>query len=160
MAMGLPLIGGRLVRCGVALALALAAPRAGAAPGDLDPSFGDGGSKTTPFGESFSTAYALVLQPDGKLVAAGYVSPFSSTELGLARYDVSGTLDPTFGTEGLVTTPVGVQLNVQGLGLGLQPDGKLVVAGATNGEGQDILLARYDPDGSPDSTFGEEGIVT
>src|SRR5262245_1732983 len=101
MAMGLPLIGGRLVRCGVALALALTAPRAEAAPGNLDPSFGDGGSVTTPFGESFSTAYALVLQPDGKLVAAGYVS-FSSTEFGLARYDEFGMLDPTFGTEGLV----------------------------------------------------------
>ena len=77
-----------------------------AAPGVLDPSFGAGsGEVTTPIGTS-AGADAIVVQPDGKIVAAGgVVQSDSSQDFALARYEPDGTLDPTFGSAGIVQSP-------------------------------------------------------
>ena len=113
--------------------------------GRLDPSFGTGGKLTTDFGGLFNGASALVLQPDGKLVAAGH-GGFSETEedFALVRYLPDGRLDPSFGTGGKLTTDVGAFSGASALVL--QPDGKLVAAGFAVISDFDFALARYEGD--------------
>src|SRR5262245_10354339 len=96
----------------VLLALALVTARLAVAahPGDLDPSFGSGGAVTTTgFGTSAvgasAVASAVALQPDGKIVAVGFSqTPATQPLFTLERYNTDGSLDPTFGTGGTVTT--------------------------------------------------------
>jgi uncharacterized delta-60 repeat protein len=121
--------------------------------GSLDSTFGIGGRVTTDFGEYYGFGYALILQPDGKLVAAGYSG---RDNFALARYNADGSLDPTFGVGGKVTTTFNTTYN-EAYALGIQPDGKLVAAGQS---GFNLALARFNPDGSLDSTFGIGGRVT
>ncbi len=123
--------------------------------GSLDPTFGTGGKVTTDFAAR-DGARALVLQPDGKLVAAGFSEDINDNiDFALARYLTDGRLDASFGTGGTVTTDVG---GVDGArALVLQPDGKLGAAGVSGG---DFALVRYLPDGRLDPTFGMEGKVT
>jgi len=115
--------------------------------GALDPSFGVGGKVLTVFPGGLSEASAVVIQPNGKIVAAGryVVSLFS--QFALARYNSNGSLDPSFGAGGLVTTDfAGMTDNC--LGLALQLDGKLVAAGTTGDEANsfDSAIARYQAD--------------
>jgi uncharacterized delta-60 repeat protein len=135
-------------------------PVAGAA-GDLDPTFGIGGRVTTDFG-GFDQAHAVAVQPDGKVVVAGSsILGFSSGHVVLARYNPDGSLDTTFGMGGTVTTDFGGGFSAADALL-LQPDGKVVVAGdavPASGIGLDLALARYNPDGSLDATFGTGGRV-
>src|SRR5437868_14905206 len=95
--------GGLPARVGVAaLALALALS-AYAAPGDLDPTFGSGGKVGTAIGSGHDDANAMVLQPDGKIVAGGWTVSGANYLFGLARYNSNGTLDTSFGSGGIVT---------------------------------------------------------
>jgi uncharacterized delta-60 repeat protein len=93
--------------------------------GSLDPDFGTGGRVLTAFGAGYDMAHALVLQPDGKIVAAGHRA---GSDFALARYLPDGQLDPAFGTGGKITTDFGGSDEVANA-LVLQPDGKLVTAG-------------------------------
>jgi len=138
------------------------------ADGTLDPTFGTDGKVITAFhnpsGTSFDNVlHALVLQPDGKLVAAGTsrTVPYR-LDFALARYNPDGTLDPTFGTGGEVTTDFGFDLgDDQAFALALQPDGKLVATGrAVPENGAGIGLVRYNSDGTLDRSFGAAGKVT
>jgi uncharacterized delta-60 repeat protein len=128
--------------------------------GSLDTSFGTGGLVTTSFGQYDAAANTVLVQPDGSIVAAGHTSTSSSFfNFALARYHADGSLDPSFGTGGLVMTTFG-QLD-DARGLVLQSDGKLVAAGSyQNGTKVDVALARYNPDGSLDPSFGSSGQVT
>jgi uncharacterized delta-60 repeat protein len=156
----------RLLPIGTLLAwqLAMAGP-AQAKAGDLDPSFGIGGKVTTDFGTiDDAISDKMAVQADGKPVAAGYANDGPARDFALARYTPSGTLDPAFGSGGTVTTDFyGYTDHAQG-GLVVQPDGKLVAAGASftffTGGNYDFALARYNPDGTPDSSFGTGGLVT
>jgi uncharacterized delta-60 repeat protein len=97
----------------------------------------------------------MALQPDGKVVMAGG----TFTAFVLARFDVDGTLDNSFGTGGLVTTNIGGPFSQEeALGVAIQPDDMIVVAGYTNRD--DVTVARYQPDGQLDETFGTGGFVT
>src|SRR5262245_32030564 len=97
-------------------------------------SVGDG-RVTTNFSGSPSAAFALILQPNGKLVAAGGFA--------LARYNPNGTLDPSFSGDGKLTTDFG-SANDSAVALVMQPtDGRLVVAVKDSGAGSDFVLARY-----------------
>jgi len=136
-----------------ALLLALPVP-ALAAPGDLDPSFDGDGLVLTDFG-GFESAGALVLQPDGKLVAAGYSATIDGSGFALARYKPDGSLDRRFGDAGRVVTDLG--RHDFPIALVLQPDGKLVLLGATTGAR--TTLVRYSPDGQLDASFGINGVV-
>jgi uncharacterized delta-60 repeat protein len=146
-----------LVTCLLAFLLI---PAAQATPGGLDPSFGTGGKVTTPIGAGNDAAYALALQPDGKIVAAGTGWTQTQEVFTLARYNPDGKLDPNFNGTGKVQTPIGSNFaSVEGLVR--QPDGKLVAAGSTyNGSDFDFALARYNPDGSLDTNFNGTGKVT
>ena len=140
--------------------LVLGVGSAGATPGTLDTSFGTGGTVTTAF-DGEALAGALVLQPDGKLVAAGPSDTSSGEDFGLVRYNPDGSLDTSFGTDGTVTTAIGPFAGANALVL--QPDGKLVAVGFShNGSTSEaeFALARYNPDGSLDTSFGTDGTVT
>lgn len=124
--------------------------------GALDPTFGSGGKVTTNFGATSDFANAAVLQPDGKIVAAGYtfLGRTGPSAFALARYTPDGELDPTFGVGGMVTTDLGPSSSVWSAAL--QPDGKIVAAGTGHGG---FALARYNTDGSLDTSFGSRGTV-
>jgi uncharacterized delta-60 repeat protein len=143
-----------------AVGLSLLASVSLAAPGDLDPSFGSGGIASAGLGGDADEAYATVVQPDGKVVAAGWVDKTGNEDFALTRYNPDGSLDVSFGSGGIVSTPIGSG-NERASALVLQPDGKLVAAGyASNGTNDDFALVRYNPDGSLDASFGSGGKVT
>ena len=128
------------------------------ANGNLDPTFGTGGVVTTPVGTGADVAYAVAIQPDGKIVAAGLASDAArighAYDIALVRYNSNGSLDTSFGSGGKVRTAIGSKDDVA-TALVIQPDGKLVVAGYASGS----VLVRYNPDGSLDAGFGSGGEV-
>ena len=134
--------------------------------GTLDGSFGTGGTVFTDFNGLGDLAQTSVLQPDGKIVLAGwvYVNTVSEYDFGLARYNADGTLDTTFDGDGKIVTPIGNNLSELVRGMSLAPDGKLVVAGelynppSGNIQGnRDIVAVRYNPNGSLDTSFDGDG---
>jgi uncharacterized delta-60 repeat protein len=126
-----------------------------AANGALDTSFGTNGKVTTSFGSGDSVANALVRQPDGKLVLAGYSGSATSSEFALVRYTAGGSLDPTFGSSGKVTTALGSgSSRNEARALALQPDGKIIAAGYSD---FNAALARYEANGTPDTAFAADG---
>jgi uncharacterized delta-60 repeat protein len=141
--------------------------------GSLDPSFAFGGGITTDFGpppceepcepqESTDSAHAVAIQGDGKIIAAGSTIPrgTGSSVFALARYNTDGTLDSTFDGDGKVITDFAADWD-EAFGLALQGDGKIVAAGRSYVSGiTDFALARYNTDGSLDSTFDGDGKVT
>jgi len=132
--------------------------------GTLDPSFDGDGQVTTQFGLARGTdnlARQIVQQPDGKLLAAGTASGSQiDASIVLARYQPDGSLDATFGIDGRVVTDL---LLSDGASLGdlkLQPDGGIVIGGSLRiGLENHPFLARYRPDGTLDSGFGNNGRV-
>ena len=130
-----------------------------AARGDLDPTFGSGGKVTTDFGGS-EVGWGVAVQRDRKVVVAGYELDFGpSDDFVLARYTVNGDLDRSFDGDGKVATDFAAgrdgAFDVQ-----IQGDGKIVAAGESRRGGVSaIALARYNRDGTLDSTFGEGGKV-
>jgi uncharacterized delta-60 repeat protein len=148
-----------VVAGGIDVGLALSTPEFGLvrynADGSLDSTFGDGGKVTTNFLSSSGdgdAAYDLVIQPDGKIVAAGR----GGNRFALARYNADGTPDATFSSDGKVMT------NFTGRpefarGVAIQATGKIVAAGVAAGR---FALARYNSDGTLDATFSGNGKVT
>jgi uncharacterized delta-60 repeat protein len=128
------------------------------ANGTLDTSFGNGGKVVTSLGQT-SYVSALLLQPDGKLIVVGYMEPASGDVWELARYNANGTLDTSFGNGGIVSGTFGTGADADAAALypnGTANAGKIIVAGNVPGGSG---LARYNPDGSLDSTFGNGGEV-
>ena len=127
--------------------------------GALDTSFNTTGKLMTPIGSSSDIANALALQPDGKIVVAGYCSNDGNNDFCLARYLPSGALDTSFNATGTVITPIGLSYDYANA-VALQPDGKIVVAGyCSNGTNSDFCLARYLPNGALDTSFNTTGTV-
>ena len=146
---------GAYAAAAVALGLGLAAGPA-LAGAKLDKKFDGDGKVTTLFGEQ-SQATAVALQTDGKIVAAGYNrDPGIDFDFALARYNADGSLDATFDGDGQVTTDFGTNGDIANAVAIQSSDGKIVVAGFAN---FDIALARYNTNGSLDSTFGTGGKV-
>ena len=131
-----------------------------AAPGDLDPTFGSGGKQRTDFGLSLSNPAAIARQPDGKLVAVGYVGTTHGTNFALARYNTDGTLDTSFSGNGKQTTDFGTG-GEGATGVAVRGDGKIVVVGSVGaGSNQRFAIARYTPNGSLDPNFSGDGKQT
>jgi len=135
--------------------------------GTLDSNFGSGGVVVTNFGDSTAAASSLVLQPDGKIVVAGVsgAGPYSElNDFALARYNSNGSPDQSFGNGGKVKThfPGVYNTGSRATAAALQADGKLVVAGTYKNEAtaRAFALARYNANGSLDTTFGSGGMVT
>jgi uncharacterized delta-60 repeat protein len=135
--------------------------------GTLDNTFGSGGRVRTDFPGLAAVPSSAVIQPDGKIVVAGGAFPLF-TFLGnfeLVRYNPNGSLDRSFGNGGIVTTtfPEGSYASA----VALQPDGKIIAAGTVfvdfiigESSNTDFALARYNPDGTADTTFGNGGQVS
>ncbi|MBA3649944.1 MAG: hypothetical protein H0W66_00315 [Chthoniobacterales bacterium] len=125
--------------------------------GSFDESFGDAGTVNTDFGFA-DRAYAVLLQTDGKIIAAGS----SDTFFALARYNADGSLDSSFGEfgDGRVRTAVSGGGAAQINGIALQSDGKIVVAGRAGDQAAhtlDFAILRYNADGTLDTSFGTGG---
>ena len=130
--------------------------------GDYDLTLNNSGTVTTSFGANDARAYALALQPDGKVVLGGYSYNGSNDDFTLTRYNTDGSLDYGFGVGGIVTTDFGAnddRINA----IALLPDGRVVAAGQSCAAGStscDFALARYNTDGRLDLSLNGTGMVT
>jgi uncharacterized delta-60 repeat protein len=142
------------------LLMALAAQQSlSAAPGDLDPTFGTGGKTLTNIGAGAVTGRGMVVQPDGKIVVVGATDLNNpGSDFVVTRYNANGTLDTTFDGDGKATTDFNNKSDAA-FAAALQTDGRIVVAGVsgTNGTDKDFAIARYNADGSLDSSFDGDG---
>ena len=134
------------------------------ADGTLDTGFGVGGKIETDLAGGFAQerARAVAIQADGKIVVAGESTvPTGDLAVALVRYNADGTLDPTFGSGGKVFGPVVIG---RAFDLAILADGRIVVAGDAPvaniaDDFGDFLLARFQPNGLLDTTFGTNGVV-
>ena len=127
--------------------------------GNLDTGF-DGDGKATSFDSREDEARAVALQPDGKIVMAGSSNNGSNDDFAVVRYNADGGLDTDFGEDGRATTEIGSAGDF-GRAVGVQADGKIVVAGNSyNGSNHDFALVSYNADGTLDTGFGTGGKVT
>ncbi len=127
--------------------------------GTLDTDFGENGVVITKIGILNSQAYTVLVQLDGKIIVVGTSNTIETTkDVALVRYLTDGSLDPSFGIGGVVTS----NINFSGdnvTSAALQRDGKIVVAANfTNGINNDIEVIRYNNDGSLDIGFGLNGV--
>lgn len=123
------------------------------ADGTIDSTFGTGGKVLTHIGFD-DQLNDVLLQPDGKIVAAGF-AVVNGRNFALVRYHADGSLDPSFGSGGTVVTDAGGADQIIRR-VALQADGKILVGGF---DGEDVVVGRYNPDGSLDASFGSGGIV-
>ena len=127
------------------------------AEGAFDPTFA-ANRHFTPVGSAGDEGHALALQPDGKVVVAGFATD-SSPDTALVRYTAGGVLDTGFDGDGKQIVPVG-PLEDEANGVAIAPDGRIVVAGYVSGATfVDTTVLRFNPNGSLDSTFDGDGIV-
>jgi uncharacterized delta-60 repeat protein len=135
-------------------------------PGQQDASYGSGGGfiPTFPAPQQSNTSVAILPLSNGESIFVGSASPPEqeppipgTDDFALARYTAAGTLDTTYGTNGVVLTGF-PQGDVMPTAAVMQPDGKVVVVGVDSSN-TDILLARYTTSGALDPTFGKNGIV-
>jgi uncharacterized delta-60 repeat protein len=151
-----------LIFCALFLTTVLTFPglhrKVSAADGDLDPTFGNGGMQMIQIGEQQRDfAKTVAVLPNGKIIIGGEIGDFSSdgNHAVLIRLNADGTLDPTFGIGGKIVNPGQRHLP----SLVIQPDGKIVTAGATTTVSINLnfVVARYNADGTLDQTFGNGG---
>lgn len=125
--------------------------------GEIDQSFGTDGKVTTDLGGQ-ERVYGLAIQQDGRIIVAGYTKTKKEADFALVRYNPDGSLDLSFGKEGVVLTDVGGDDEIHYLVL--QPDGFIVVAGfSSRGENSNFVVARYQPKGVLDPSFGGKGWI-
>jgi uncharacterized delta-60 repeat protein len=131
--------------------------------GSDDSSFDSDGRATLNTGSDFETLRAVRIQPDGRIVAAGYrFTDFTAfDDFVVTRFNENGSPDLTFNSIGWTRTPVGTSTDLART-LSLQSDGKIVVAGETTVPGfpNRIAVVRYLTSGALDPSFGSGGIVT
>jgi uncharacterized delta-60 repeat protein len=139
--------------------------------GAPDPSFGEGGTVVvTNVPDSYTAWFtAMALQPDGKILVAGTAQQTETSDwlFLLARFNANGSLDASFGTDGITTTNVPLTTNPLDAdggawadALAVLPDGGILVGGwVVSTSGSVPALARYQPDGSLDTMFGDGGVA-
>ena len=127
--------------------------------GNLDTTFSGDGMVTTVIGMRNGAGQSVAIQADGKILVAGSSWSDSGSEFALVRYNSDGSLDATFSGDGIVTTAIWMRDG--GQSVAVQADGKILVAGGSwSDSGGEFALARYNSDGSLDTTFSDDGIVT
>lgn len=127
------------------------------ADGSLDTSFGSGGKVITVLGTGEDEANDVDIQTDGKIIVVGKSFNGKADDAAVVRYQANGTLDNTFGINGIATFPIDNGGTVL-YGLELQEDGRILVAGSShNGTYQNFALARLLPSGILDNSFGNNG---
>ena len=131
------------------------------ANGTLDMSFNETGKATADFG-AHDYGRSVAVHGDGRIVVTGYTTKSyeSKKECALSCFKANGSLDTTFNGTGEVTTNFGGDGNAEGRSVAVQTDGKIVVIGyATAGNTEEFALARYNADGTLDTSFGDSGQV-
>ncbi len=129
------------------------------ANGTLDPSFNKNGKATADFGAN-DHGHSVAVHGDGRIVVAGYTTTETKEECALACFKANGSLDTSFNGTGKVTTNFGGDGNAEGQSVAMQIDGKIIVVGfATVAAVQQFAVARYNADGTLDTSFGGTGRV-
>ncbi len=130
--------------------------------GALDTTFGNGGIALGSFGMNTS-ADAVAVQPDGKVIVAGMSSGVDTSNFVVARYTSAGILDTSFGNSGQASIwfNLGAESFEGATGLVIQPNGKIIVVGTASSirHSSEFALARLNADGTLDSSFGSNGTV-
>jgi uncharacterized delta-60 repeat protein len=141
--------------------------------GKLDTTFGTRGSTFTTFSNIIFEAQWFALQANGAIIVGGGTAPSGTATganqgFGLVRFTANGALDTTFGTNGLVDAPIGPRI-ANPTSFLLQPNGQIVMAGLEDGNGEKatnpdaipemVAIARYNSNGSLDTTFGSGGVA-
>jgi uncharacterized delta-60 repeat protein len=127
--------------------------------GTLDSSFGRGGKVT--YLRVSVQIYAMAVMPHGKIVVAGYSSVSCCYYFELARFKPAGKIDRTFGFRGEVSGPFGSRGRTAIRSIAVEEDGRIVAAGYTGNHRSRFALARYQPRGAVDATFGSKyGVET
>lgn len=126
--------------------------------GALDNSFGNSGKIVLAPSTGRDFGNNVVLQSDGKILIAG-TEDYSKYVL--LRYNSDGTPDNSFGTNGMVSSSYDPNLTAQseGIGIAIQPDGKILISGGLWGANPSIGVSRYNTDGTIDVNFGYQGRV-
>ena len=129
--------------------------------GEMDYDFGNLGVIQRVTTDLEGEAYSVVIQKDNKIVITGYsISPATNNEeITLIRFTENGNVDKSFGNKGLIVTAISTEKDV-GSSVAIQLDGRIVVVGTTDHKPTtDIVLIRYNKNGSLDYGFGIGGIV-
>jgi uncharacterized delta-60 repeat protein len=128
-------------------------------PGDLDTTWDSDGKVATTIGAGNERAYAVIVQSDGKVVAAGYSYNGSNNDFAIVRYSTTGALDTSFDSDGKVTYDIGG--NDIAYAIAIQSDGKIVVAGQSGSAGNlNFAVMRFTSSGAVDPSFGASGVAT
>ena len=128
--------------------------------GTLDTTFSKDGTQTTDIEGNYSYANSLAIHTNGKIVMAGYTGTYPDYNFAVASYNTDGSLNKSFSGDGKLTGSARVP-NIVYNSTAIQSDGKIVVAGeAYSGKNFDFAVARYNTDGSLDTTFSSDGRVT
>lgn len=131
------------------------------ADGSTDNGFSGDGIQITDFGNTVDLLQSLALQPDGKIVVAGTTSVQdygSVRDIVVVRYNADGSLDHSFSEDGYLIRSID-EFSDDANSVVVQPDGKILIAGNTNLRGS-YLVMRYQSDGTPDNSFGLDGLMT
>lgn len=134
------------------------------ANGTLDPSWDGDGYAINDFNAGYDYAFTLLIQSDGKTIAAGHATTGGVGGFGMIRYNTNGSLDASFGTAGkAVTTFAGGTPQAAEYPAVLAGNGKIVIGRYRNREspnfGTETEIARFNNNGSLDTTFGTSGRV-
>jgi len=127
--------------------------------GSLDSSFDSDGIVTMDINNSNDVMKSIITQPDGKIIVVGYSSNSVMDNFCLVRFNSNGSIDLSFGINGIVITNFSYTSIASDVAL--QLDGKIVVVGHTwSGTENQFALARYNGNGTLDTSFGNLGIVS
>jgi uncharacterized delta-60 repeat protein len=128
--------------------------------GTLDSTFGTGGKRLASTSSAHNEAHAVALQSDGKIVMAGYETDYVTniSSFAVARFNSNGSFDPDFSGDGMVSLPRRVySANEKVVAIGIQPSGKILVAGVSPESGVYSAVARLNEDGTLDTSFRGAG---
>src|SRR5262249_13168002 len=127
--------------------------------GTLDTTFGTKGKVITDLGGKEDSVSAMIVDGSGRILVAGSTSAPGSNVAALVRYNANGSLDATFGSGGKLVTSI----PINGDSIALQPDGKIVLAGAMPDPvtgAPEFMTARFNANGTVDNGFGSGGVAT
>ncbi|MBL7943679.1 MAG: T9SS type A sorting domain-containing protein [Flavobacteriales bacterium] len=136
--------------------ISLYAPPVHCQAGELDDTFDDDGWENPSLGGENGSLASVIIQPDGKILAGGYIDYGSEIDFLIVRLNEDGSYDTSFGTDGIVTLDFN-DSEEKILDIALQTDGKIVAVGYTNNtpfyDENEMAIVRFNSDGTPDNSF-------